>query len=320
MNWELLIRYVNQESTDAENAEVIAWLDGKAENKFILKQLQAKRKKSAQPVKPEVVHAEWVKVLDRIFESPKTEEKPKNFRLLSLLSIAATLLVVCCITWYLAGTDKKNAPQAIIVKTTTERRQVQLPDGSVVYLAPNSGMVIAGNYAQKARELQITGEAFFNVKHNTARPFIVHTANNLKVNVLGTSFNIYSRKGGNEEVKVATGLVGLVTPKATVFIKAGEQADYIQANALVKKGLVNVHDAESLQNGILYFKNSNIDQIAAKITRYYNVQVSVEPSALKHPNFSGEMKDYGITKMLDGLSYATGIRYKIKSQNSILLY
>ena len=320
MNWEMLIRYVRGESTAAENTEVEGWINEKTENKIILKQLELKHKQLNQPVKDEVVHTEWVKLLDRVFESPKEEEKTKTIKVFRLLSIAATVLVACCITWYtLKNTDNvKN--QVVVIKTTKERRQIQLPDGSTVYLAPNSILQVSGTFGQKARELSLTGEAFFDVKHDAKKSFIIHTANKLKVNVLGTSFNVYSRKGLNEEVKVAMGLVGLVTGKSTLLLKAGEQGNYFLTSRKAYKTHVNIADASSLQNGTLYFNNSNATEIAQKIQRYYNIQVEVAPSAKQHPGFSGEMKDYGIAKLLYGLRFATGIHYKFKNENTILLY
>ncbi|AMR31253.1 hypothetical protein A0256_07335 [Mucilaginibacter sp. PAMC 26640] len=320
MNWELLIRHVNGESTTEEIAEVDAWLNEKAENKLILKQLQQKQKQLTQPVKEDAIHTEWVKMLDRVFESPKQVGEAKIKPLFRLLSIAATLLLACCITWYAVNTNKKIANEIVTVKTTLERRQVTLPDGSAVYLAPNSTLKVSGAFGQKTRELTLTGEAFFDVKHDGKKSFIIHTANNLKVNVLGTSFNVYSRKGVNEEVKVATGLVGLVYGKSTIFIKAGQQGNYTLATQQASKTRVNIQDASSLQNGTLYFHNSRAEEIARKIERYYNVQVSVAQSAKKQAAFSGEMKDYGVTKLLDGLGYATGIRYRFTNKNSILLY
>lgn len=322
MNWELLMRYVNAEATAEEMAAVEAWVSEKAENKIILKQLQLKQKQLAQPVSDDVVHNEWVKVLDRVFEqTTPSQQKGKVTRLFGLLGIAATVLIACCVTWYslrIQHDSTNNAP--VIVKTIKERRQVQLPDGSVVYLAPSSNLVISSSFGGKTREVTLTGEAFFDVKHNAQKSFIVQTANNSKVNVLGTSFNVYSRRGVDEEVKVATGLVGVVNGKTTTMLKAGEQLDYALANAKINKTRVNVSDAASLQNGVLYFNNSNAAQIAQKITRYYNIKVEVAASANKHSGFSGEMKDYGLAKMLDGLHYATGIKYRFKNENSILIY
>ncbi|RYD88320.1 MAG: DUF4974 domain-containing protein, partial [Sphingobacteriales bacterium] len=111
-----------------------------------------------------------------------------------------------------------------------------------------------------------------------------------------------------------------IAPDIEAFLKAGDQLNYLLANKQAIRSRVDIHDASSLQNGTLYFNNSNAPEIARKLTRYYNVKVDVAASAHKHHRFSGEMKDYGVTKLLDGLRFATGIKYKVNNQNSILLY
>lgn len=320
MNWELLLRYINDEGTAEERAALDAWLNQKPENKIILRQLQLKQKQLAQPVKTDVIHSEWLKVLDRVLETPKPQAEAKIKTMFRLFGIAAALMVVFCITWYTFRGADNSKDQPVIVKTTTERRQIQLPDGSLVYLAPNSRLVVNGRFGKQKREISLNGEAFFDVKHDAKKSFIVNMANNLKVNVLGTSFNVYSRVGTNPEVKVATGLVGVVHGKTTTFLKAGDKLNYLLPNKQAIRSRVDIHDASSLQNGTLYFNNSNAAEIARKITRYYNIKVDVAASAHKHHRFSGEMKDYGVTKLLDGLRFATGIKYKINNQNSILLY
>ena len=319
MNWEILIRYVNHEASEKEVAEIEAWLNERPQNKLILKQLELKQNQLNQPLKDEVVHAEWVKVLDRIFENPQ-QQKPKVKKLYSLIGIAAAVLLACFINLFSLQNNYKAASENIVVNTTSERRQVQLPDGSMVYLAPNSNLRVSGDFGRKKRELSLTGEAFFDVKHDAKKPFIVSTANNLKVNVLGTSFNVYSRKNINEEIKVAKGLVGVVHAKSTTFLKAGEQLNYSLTNNVARKSRVDGRDATSLQNGTLYFSKSTTKQIAEKLERYYNIHIQVAPSAIKNHAFSGEINDYGIARVLDGIGFVTGTKYKFTNPNTILLY
>jgi transmembrane sensor len=319
MNWEIFIRYVNHEASEKELAEIEAWLNERPQNKLILKQLELKQNQLNQPLKDEVVHAEWVKVLDRIFGSPQ-QQKPKVKKLFSLIGIAAAVLLACFINLFSLKNSYKASSENIVVKTTSERRQVQLPDGSIVYLAPNSNLQVSGDFGRQKRELSLTGEAFFDVKHDAKKPFIVSTANNLKVNVLGTSFNVYSRKNINEEIKVATGLVGVVGSNSTTFLKAGEQLNYSLTNNVARKSRVDARDAISLQNGTLYFSKSTTKQIAEKLERYYNIHIQVAPSAIKHHAFSGEIKDYGIARVLDGIGFVTGTKYKFTNPNTILLY
>ncbi|TWR24992.1 DUF4974 domain-containing protein [Mucilaginibacter achroorhodeus] len=319
MNWELLIRYLNNETTVHENETVQAWLNEQSENKLILKQLQNKQTQLSEPVKEDVVQAEWTKLVERIFEQPAAKTRSIN-KLYTLTGIAATVLLACFMGWFAMNNKGAKPAAPVLVKSISERREVILPDGSKVFMAPNSNLEISGDFNAQNRQVKLTGEAFFNVKHNAKKPFVITTTNQTKVNVLGTSFNVYSRAGLAEEVKVATGLVGVVSDNKTTFLKAGEQLsqDVIKHDSV--KSRTDMRDAQSLLNGTLYFSKSSINQVADKLERYYNINIQVAPSAAKRAAFTGEMKDYGITKVLDGIGFATGTKYKFINPQTILLF
>jgi ferric-dicitrate binding protein FerR (iron transport regulator) len=187
-------------------------------------------------------------------------------------------------------------------------------------MAPNSKIIYNSDFGVKKRELTLSGEAFFNVKHNASKSFVIRTSNKLAVTVLGTSFNVYSRNNQNTEVKVASGLVGVTVNSRTSFLKAGQQLEYQANNRQVLLSPVEHNDATALQSQTLYFKNSNVNQIAQKLKRWYNINIEVLPAAYKHPRFSGEMKDTGIDNLLKGLGYATGLKYRYKNNNHIILF
>ncbi|MBE9586143.1 FecR family protein [Mucilaginibacter sp. JRF] len=322
VNWEILIKYLNKETTEAENAEVETWLGERPENKLLLQHLQERSQKANEPVKDEVIHTEWVKLLDKMYAGPKQIKQTKVSRLYAWAGVAASLVLVCCFTWY-SLQRKKEAYDSnyTLIKKSPLRKKVALPDGTQVYLGPDAALEVSNAYGEAKREVRLHGEAFFDVKHDAKRSFIVRTANNLQVNVLGTSFNVYSHKGVSEHIKVATGLVGFVEGKRTYFIKAGEQLNYNLTAHTAQKQAVNVQEAESLLNGTLYFSKSNASQIANKLEQYYHIKIEVEPSAdKKYSLFSGEMQDNGLDKLLEGLNYATGIHYKYKNPQTIIFY
>jgi len=236
------------------------------------------------------------------------------------MGIAASLLIVSLLGWFYMRQGRQNANRMIVMQTPADASgKVTFPDGSIAYLTPNSKLTYSGNYGTGNREIHISGEAFFNVKHDPQKPFIIYAANQLKVTVLGTSFNVYSRIEKNTEVKVATGLVGITTHGHTTFLKAGQQLEYQLANNRIAIKPVEQHDAAALQNQSLFFKNNNADEIAEKLQRWYNIKVIVDPDARKHPRFSGEMQDNGLDNVLQALSYATGIHYRNTHTHTIVL-
>lgn len=318
MNWDLLLRYINNESDIVETQRVEAWLAQHAEYRQLLNYLQKRKEQLEQPLKQSDVHEQWLLLLDRIFGQQQPDQHSSNGYW--FMGIAAASLLLVTMGWFLRQ-EKNGALRTLTIHTPANRRgRLTLPDSSEVYLAPNSTIIYNTAFGSKKRELQLKGEAFFSVKHNTQQPFIISAENNIKVTVLGTSFNVYSRNHHNTEVKVATGLVGVTRATQTRFLKAGQQLSYQIANGQVLISTVNHNEAVALQKETLFFKNNNADGIAEKLRRWYNINIEVLPTAYKHPRFSGEMKDAGISNLMKGLSYATGLKYRYTTPNTIQLF
>ena len=321
MNWEILLKYINNESSTSEGSEVSNWINEQAENQYLLQYLQKRREQLQQPLKQEDIHDQWVLLLDRIFAQPQTSNKTKPNNGYWFMGIAASLLIVSLLGWFYTRQNRQNANRQIVVQTPADARgKVTFPDGSIAYLTPNSKLTYNASYGTQNREVDLSGEAFFDVKHNPQKPFIIYAANRVRVAVLGTSFNIYSRTDRNTEIKVATGLVGIITNGHTTFLKAGQQLEYRFANKHIAIKSVEQHDAAALQNQSLFFKNNNADEIAEKLQRWYNVKVIVDQAARKHARFSGEMQDTGLDNVLRALSYATGIHYRNPYTHTIVLF
>jgi transmembrane sensor len=322
VNWETILNYVNGESSPEEIQEVTDWADEQTEHRYLLTYLERKKRQLEQPLKPADIDEQWLHLLNRIFGSSEPNNK-KDFKTSRWLTgIAASLLLLCSLGWlYVHNT------RSLIEGTTQTLQSAQnlggrltLPDGTKVFMAPNSKISYNNSFGTAKREIQLTGEAFFDVKHDPRKAFIIRTDNHLAVTVLGTSFNVYARPNTNTEVKVATGLVGITENNHTHFVKAGQQLIYQLNTHKITIKEVNAQDASSLQNQTLFFKEDNADDIAEKLQRWYNIKIEVHPSARKRARFSGEMKDTGIDNLLHGLSYATGLHYHYKNPHTVIIF
>ncbi len=320
MNWELLIRYIEDEVNDADRRAIENWLDEKDENRLLFQYLQRRRAEHSQPVKEEVINEEWLKLMERVYEQPRDVSNSRPFKY-RWLAAAATVALVCTISMLLVKKQQPPVDKYSAIEVSMNRKKVSLPDGSLVYLAPGAQLQVNNAYGASKRELKLQGEAFFDVKHDKGHPFIVYTGNKGQVNVMGTSFSVYTKANAEEEVQVATGLVGFVSNGRTWYLKAGERLAYSPEKHAGILSKVNAAEASRLMDGVLYFNKNNIREIASILTRYYHLNIDVAQSAQgKYPLFSGTMKDNGITALLTGLNYATGIHHKRINSNTILLY
>lgn len=320
MNWDILLKYINKQTSPEEDREVNNWLDEQEENKYLLDYLKRRSNKLNAEIKDQDVQKEWDHLLDKMFDAEPLGGKVFSLHRIKYLAVAASLILVSLMGWFYLRPAKQANQQYALQTPANMRGKVTLPDGTLVYMAPNSNVEYDNTYGVAKRIVHLSGEAFFDVKHQASKPFVVYAQNNVKLTVLGTSFNFYSRKNGVSEVKVASGLVGITANKRTQFVKAGQQFNYTVANGKSAIQSVDPHDATSLQNETLYFKNNNAKEVAVKLQRWYNINVVVLQSAQSHPLFSGQMKDTGIDNLLKGLHYATGINYRYQNSQTLLLF
>ncbi|MEN0052161.1 MAG: FecR domain-containing protein [Mucilaginibacter sp.] len=322
MNWETLLNYVNGESHADEAKEVLDWAGEQTEHRYLLTYLQRRKQQLNYPLKQSDIDEQWLHLLNRIFELPASENKRGFQKYYRLTGIAASLLLFCFLGWLFVKNPENgiNSTTQTLQSAQNAGGRLTLPDGTQVFMTPNSKITYTNSFNAEKRELTLTGEAFFDVKHDAHKPFIIRTNNHLAVTVLGTSFNVYSRPKANIEVKVATGLVGITANNKSHFLKAGQQLIYKLNSGQITIKQVNTQDASSLQNQTLVFNDNNADEIAEKLQRWYNINVEVNPSARKRARFSGEMKDTGIDNLLQGLSYATGLKYRYKNPHTVIIF
>ena len=174
------------------------------------------------------------------------------------------------------STSQKNT-QVLYNTISTPRGgqyHVILPDGSKVWLNAASSLRFPTSFTGEARNVLLTGEAYFEVAHNKNMPFHV-AVNDMKVEVLGTHFNIMSYD--NENAISTTLLEGSVKVSSMVngqwsMLKPGQQAAIHNSQLTIHDDI----DAESViawKNGMFQFNSADIQTIMRQIERWYDVEV-----------------------------------------------
>jgi len=203
-----------------------------------------------------------------------------------------------------------------------EIKEISLKDGSVVTLNSMSELKVPNNYEKSNRELFLTGEAYFKVKKNTEKPFIVY-ANAVSTTALGTEFNIsaytednktiVSLKKGKVEVKEST-----LNTQREVILNPGEEA-LIQHNQALTKSTFS--DTERLGwkiEHLLVFKDANIEEVLSKLRRHYGVKFNYSHLQNKQWKLTGEFKEQSLHDVLESLSFNYNIRYEIRKGEVML--
>ncbi|WP_020599673.1 FecR family protein [Spirosoma panaciterrae] len=174
-----------------------------------------------------------------------------------------------------------------------EIRQITLADGSTVTLNAHSRLHFANDFLDRpSREVWVEGEAFFDVVKRSANgkrvPFVVH-ANTLKIQVLGTAFNVLNRRD-KVDVALEHGSVKVVdeqNEQNTVMLKPGEKVSQSHEKVRLVKQAIQIDDYTAWKDKVILFKQKSLAEIADMLKDMYNLDVVIDNPALKQETFTG---------------------------------
>lgn len=212
--------------------------------------------------------------------------------------------------------DKMNVLQT----SKAEQSKVRLPDGSIVYLNAQSSLKYPSSFAKKARrEVELTGEGFFQVTNDKTRPFLVKTKHQ-NVEVLGTEFNISSYpEDAATKTTLLEGSVKLATAGGVNNVKLtpGQQATLVSDKFKIAE--VSASQVASWKDGYFMFDHENLDQIMKKLSRWYDVEIVFEDAELKERTFFGTISKFeNVSKVLSVMQRTDVATFEIKN-NSIII-
>lgn len=214
-----------------------------------------------------------------------------------------------------------NAPAGtMLYNTITTPRggqfQVLLPDGSRVWLNAASSLKFPVAFTGKERAVELQGEGYFEIARNTTTPFLV-TAGDMKVQVLGTEFNITAYA---DEAAVSTTLVqGAVrigdAGAASRLLHLGQQAVLQHDAPQVTVTDISAADMEQViawKNGEFSFQDATVESVMRQLSRWYNVEVVYE-GRLKERRLVGQVyRSYTLAQVLAVLE-ATDLHFRIEN-------
>jgi ferric-dicitrate binding protein FerR (iron transport regulator) len=218
------------------------------------------------------------------------------------------------------------------------RTSLYLPDGTHVWLNAGSRITYNKNFGAATREVDLSGEAFFDVAHNPASPFIIHTSR-IDIRVLGTSFNVKSYPAdkttetvlihGSIEVAVHNKVNEKFILKPNEKLVVGSDEPSIMRHRPVAAATVQQADTlvrvqqptyervtgaileTSWVRGQLAFQDEAFDGLALKLERWYGVTIRFADPRLRTLRFTGTFRDETIVEALDALKLTAHFDYKM---------
>jgi len=214
-----------------------------------------------------------------------------------------------------------NAATVYNILTTPRAGQFQivLADGTKVWLNNASSLRYPTNFSTSTREVELTGEAYFEVAKNVSKPFIVKLPDGAAVHVLGTSFNAMAY---NDEPEMRTtlleGSVKIKKGAQAVTLLPGQQAQLGNQLRVIKN--VDVEESIAWKNGLFEFHDTDIETVMRSIARWYDIQVIFKEDKSKYNRlaFFSVRRDNYVSDILLALE-ASGFHFKMEENKIVVL-
>ena len=314
-----LNKEANEEANEEEHAILNQWLKNDPKNRILYNNL-----KNIKNKKPDL-HPDIKKRFEKIWN--KTSQA-KRFNISPGLKKVAAILLICIVSLFvlqfiIPPQKSKSTKIAYIEKRNPsgQKSKIMLPDGSIVWLNAESRISYQKNFNDTLRLVKLTGEAYFEIKKDTLRPFRVDIAN-LSTRVLGTSFNINGYKDNDQlEIALETGalLVENQLNKEQVCLQPGEIAVCGKDN-LLKKNKIERKDPFGWKDGIIEFNDAQLDDILKVLERWYGVNFIMESSPDQQWSFTGTFRNEYLENILEVISFSENFEYTIEKDTITLKF
>lgn len=193
---------------------------------------------------------------------------------------------------------------------------VELCDGTKVYLNSGTTLEFPSRFDGKVRSVILKGEAYFDVARNVSKPFVVEV-NEMKVKVLGTSFNVksYVDEPGVYTTLVEGSVAILRDGQPEKKIKPGEQAYYNKGVGTLSIAEVDVNEFTSWKDGVFYFKDIALEEILRIVSRWYDLEVFYMNQGAKSVIYSGKLPMYSsVEDVLRKFEISGDVRFELKGR------
>ena len=210
--------------------------------------------------------------------------------------------------------DVKGEPASLSYNMLVTPRggqfRITLPDGSKVWLNAASSLRYPTAFLNNTRTVEITGEAYFEVAPDAAKPFKVKVNDRTEILVLGTAFNVNAY---TDEPTINTTLLDGAVRINTQTLTPGQQAQVNTAGAIKLVNDVDVSETVAWKNGIFSFNNADVRTVMRQIGRWYNIEIIYE-QAVYTTKFKGKIgRDLNLTDALEVLKKA-GVNFKVEGR------
>ncbi|HEY5591947.1 MAG TPA: FecR domain-containing protein [Paludibacter sp.] len=320
----LIIKELKGETSPEESQKIDNWINESFENHKLYNELWSAFQLTSLDIDlfSSDKEAAWSKIVSKISVRPKSGSL---FIQVSRMAAAAVIFFLIGLGVQYSFTDR--LPSDFLSQFSTvivpkgQKSMMLLPDGSSVWLNSGSTLKYKNSFNSNIREVELQGEAFFEVKKDKSKMFCVNIGST-KVEVYGTAFNVKNYKDEKiMEVTVENGNVGVIRDGIRLAdLTKGKQVLINNETSGVSLNNVQVDIVTAWKNNELVFDGTPLEEVIRYLERWYGVNITIEKQMKKKHNYTFKVKTESFSELLELLKVITPLQYKIDGRNVTIRY
>ncbi|GAB6865983.1 FecR family protein [Bacteroides acidifaciens] len=318
---DIINKYLTGQCSEEELVEVNAWMKESEENArqlFRMEEIYHLGKFNQYADRKQMARAEkqLYKKLDE--EKRKQNKILRMHRWMKYAAMIAVILVIGGGSGYWLYQNGNNQHMMVAVANEGIVKEIILPDGTKVWLNNSATLKYPREFSEKARNVYLDGEAYFEVTKNRHKPFTVQS-DAMRVRVLGTTFNFKCDK--NYRIAEATLIEGEIEVKGNkeegqIILAPGQRAELNKNNGRLTVKQVDAKMDAVWHDNLIPFQKADIFTISKALERFYDIKIILSPDMRADKTYSGVLKKKStIESVLKSLQNSISIDYKIVGNN-----
>lgn len=279
MDKEILQRYVEGNVNPEEIIAVVDWLDADENN---VREFMALHKLND------------ISLLNQADNRADNQKKKRTVSFRKIGYELAKIAAILIIFWGGTKLFETNTTEESIITYQTlyvpagQRAELILPDSTRVWLNAHSKLIYPVSFGKGNRQVELNGEAYFDVVHNEKQPFIVKTRQ-MDIQVLGTEFNVTSYSS-DFEVSLLRGCIELSSPNLSSTYRMKEKEHIkLKNNKLIINNITD-YDYFRWKEGLICFNNESVATIIEKLKLYYDIDIETHNKKFLNSRYSGKFR------------------------------
>lgn len=287
----IIQRVLNNRGTTQEAKDVVAWFETEEGQQWLSVAIE----KDAMEIDRGRIGTINTPSVDAVLD--RINRRIRQRRVKFYFGLAAAVVVPCFLMigmWmYLnnrvGGLILSDDEMEIVEALPAKKKEIFFQDGSYVILNSASRIVYPHRFGLSERRVQLFGEAYFNIKSNSLRPFIVELEDKSNLTVLGTTFNVEAYSNSDiVKVELIEGALRFQSIKGSYQMRPNDRLIYSKENKSVNiiHGVSDIENSVSWRDDILMFKDTPLREVLSKLERGYGTKFIITSNTLKSYTFT----------------------------------